>query len=90
MDIFLLKSIVTQTATTAHSKSLSLSLSLSLSPSLSLSRSRSFQLYITIMDKLRLEIKAKDELQPDMRDLLDTMNRLSVLPEEFEGTHGRL
>ncbi|XP_037069089.1 vacuolar protein sorting-associated protein 28 homolog [Pollicipes pollicipes] len=42
-------------------------------------------LYITIMDKLRLEIKAKDELQPDIRDLLDTMNRLSMLPEEFEG-----
>ena len=43
------------------------------------------QLYITIMDKLRLEMKAKDELQRDIRDLLDTMNRLSVLPEDFEG-----
>ncbi|XP_043211861.1 vacuolar protein sorting-associated protein 28 homolog [Amphibalanus amphitrite] len=42
-------------------------------------------LYITIMDKLRLEIKAKDELHTDIRDLLDTMNRLSVLPEDFEG-----
>ena len=37
------------------------------------------------MDKLRLGMKAKDELQPEMRDLVDTMNRLSVLPEEFEG-----
>ncbi|PSN39808.1 Vacuolar protein sorting-associated protein 28 [Blattella germanica] len=42
-------------------------------------------LFITIMDKLRLEIKAMDELHPDLRDLMDTMNRLSLLPSEFEG-----
>lgn len=42
-------------------------------------------LFITIMDKLRLEIKAMDELQPDLRDLMDTMNRLSSLPSSFEG-----
>lgn len=33
----------------------------------------------------RLDIKAMDELQPDLRDLMDTMNRLSILPADFEG-----
>lgn len=42
-------------------------------------------LFITLMDKLRLEIKAMDELTPDLRDLMDTMNRLSLLPSDFEG-----
>ncbi|KAI5698151.1 vacuolar protein sorting-associated protein 28 homolog [Diaphorina citri] len=42
-------------------------------------------LFITTMDKLRLDIKAMDELQPDLRDLMDTMNRLSILPSGFEG-----
>lgn len=42
-------------------------------------------LYITIMDKLRLGIKAMDELHPELRDLVDTMNRLSIIPESFEG-----
>jgi len=37
------------------------------------------------MDKLRLEIKAMDELHQDMRDLYDTMTRLSMLPSDFEG-----
>lgn len=42
-------------------------------------------LFITIMDKLRLEIKAMDELNPELRDLVDTMDRLSIIPENFEG-----
>lgn len=42
-------------------------------------------LFITIMDKLRLGIKAMDELHPELRDLVDTMNRLSLIPESFEG-----
>lgn len=42
-------------------------------------------LYITIMDKLRLNARAKDDLHADMRDLHDTMRRLSVLPDRFEG-----
>jgi len=42
-------------------------------------------LFITIMDKLRLEIRAMDEIHPDMRELMDTMNRLSLLPDDFEG-----
>lgn len=36
------------------------------------------------MDKLRLGIKANDELQPDLRELIDVMNRLSKLPSDFE------
>lgn len=42
-------------------------------------------LFITIMDKLRLQIRAMDEIHPDLRDLMDTMNSLSALPEDFEG-----
>lgn len=42
-------------------------------------------LFITLMDKVRLEMKAMDMLQPDLRDLLDTMNRLSLVPSDFEG-----
>ncbi|XP_066141767.1 vacuolar protein sorting-associated protein 28 homolog [Euwallacea fornicatus] len=42
-------------------------------------------LFITIMDKLRLDIRAMDDLHPEIRDLLDTMNRLSILPSDFEG-----
>lgn len=26
-----------------------------------------------------------DELHPELRDLVDTMNRLSLIPESFEG-----
>lgn len=37
------------------------------------------------MDKLKLEIKAMDEIHPDMRELMDTMNRLSLLSSDFEG-----
>lgn len=37
------------------------------------------------MDKLRLEIRAMDELHPELSDLVDTMNRLSILPADFEG-----
>ncbi|KAJ8677156.1 hypothetical protein QAD02_012943 [Eretmocerus hayati] len=42
-------------------------------------------LFIILMDKLRLEIKATDQLHPDLRDLMDTMNRLSILPSDFDG-----
>jgi len=42
-------------------------------------------LFITVMDKLRLEFKALDELQPDLRELMETMNRLSMIPPDFEG-----
>ncbi|XP_072911362.1 vacuolar protein sorting-associated protein 28 homolog [Hemitrygon akajei] len=42
-------------------------------------------LFITVMDKLRLEIRAMDEIQPDLRELMETMNRMSNLPPDFEG-----
>ncbi|OWK50032.1 vacuolar protein sorting-associated protein 28 homolog [Lonchura striata] len=42
-------------------------------------------LFITVMDKLRLEIRAMDEIQPDLRELLETMTRMSSLPPDFEG-----
>ncbi|XP_074841671.1 vacuolar protein sorting-associated protein 28 homolog [Carettochelys insculpta] len=42
-------------------------------------------LFITVMDKLRLEIRAMDEIQPDLRQLMETMNRMSHLPPDFEG-----
>ncbi|KAL3219611.1 hypothetical protein MRX96_030362 [Rhipicephalus microplus] len=42
-------------------------------------------LFITIIDKLRLEIKSMDELQPDLRELSETMSRLSLIPANFEG-----
>ncbi|XP_046852337.1 vacuolar protein sorting-associated protein 28 homolog [Xenia sp. Carnegie-2017] len=42
-------------------------------------------LFITAMDKLRLGIRATDEIHPDLRDLIDTMNSLSKLDENFEG-----
>ncbi|KAJ8305350.1 hypothetical protein KUTeg_015895 [Tegillarca granosa] len=42
-------------------------------------------LFITVMDKLRLEIRAMDEIQPDLRELMENMNRLSIIPADFEG-----
>jgi len=37
------------------------------------------------MDKVRLGMKAVDELQEDVRDLMATMLRLSIIPNVFEG-----
>ncbi|CAI2734138.1 unnamed protein product [Schistosoma spindalis] len=42
-------------------------------------------LFITIMDKLRLDIRAVDEIHPDLRELYETLYRLSILPADFEG-----
>ena len=42
-------------------------------------------LFITIMDRLRLEIRAMDELHPDVKELHETMCRMSSLPPTFEG-----
>ncbi|OWF34845.1 vacuolar protein sorting-associated protein 28 homolog [Mizuhopecten yessoensis] len=42
-------------------------------------------LFITVMDKLRLEIRAMDEIQPDLKELMETMSRLSIVSSEFEG-----
>ncbi|XP_038218382.1 vacuolar protein sorting-associated protein 28 homolog [Zerene cesonia] len=37
------------------------------------------------MDKLRLELRAMDMIQPELRELRDTMDCLAMLPEDFEG-----
>ena len=42
-------------------------------------------LFITIMDRLRLEIRAMDELHPDVKELYETMSRMSSLSATFEG-----
>lgn len=42
-------------------------------------------LFITLMDKLRLDIKATDELHPDVRDLVDNIDRLSIVPDTWDG-----
>ena len=42
-------------------------------------------LFITVMDRLRLEIKAMDELHPDVKDLFETMSKMRSLPWDFEG-----
>ena len=42
-------------------------------------------LFITIMDRLRLEIKAMDELHPDVKELYEIMSKMSSLPRDFEG-----
>jgi len=42
-------------------------------------------LIITATDKLRLQMCAKDELQPDLTDLLDNLSRASVVPPDWEG-----
>ncbi|VVC96865.1 vacuolar protein sorting-associated protein 28 homolog [Leptidea sinapis] len=42
-------------------------------------------LFITLMDKLRLELRAKDMIHPELRELKDTMDCLGILPSDFEG-----
>lgn len=42
-------------------------------------------LFITIMDRLRLDIRAMDELHPDVKELYETLLRMSSLPATFEG-----
>ena len=37
------------------------------------------------MDKLRLEIRAMDELHPDLKELAESMSRMTTLPSDFEG-----
>jgi len=41
--------------------------------------------FITLMDKLNLETKTTDELFPDMNDLNDSINSLSMLPDDYVG-----
>ena len=42
-------------------------------------------LFITAMDKLKLDIRSMDELHGDMKDLNDSLGRLSLLPPGWGG-----
>ncbi|CAL8081536.1 unnamed protein product [Calicophoron daubneyi] len=42
-------------------------------------------LSITLMDKLRMNMHAVDEVYPDLKELYEIMCRLSILPPDFEG-----
>lgn len=41
-------------------------------------------LFITVMDKLCQEMRTMNENQPDLRELMETMHRMSHLPTDFE------
>jgi len=41
--------------------------------------------FITLMDKLNLDTKTTDELFPDLNDLNDSINSLSMLPDDYVG-----
>lgn len=42
--------------------------------------------FITISDRLKLGMKSMDELLPDLRELHETMGRLTILPPSYEGS----
>lgn len=41
--------------------------------------------FITVIDALQLNLRAKDELVPHLRSVISSLNRVSGLPAEFEG-----
>jgi len=43
------------------------------------------QHFITLMDSLKLKMVAVDEIQPLVGDLLESLNKVSNLPNDFEG-----
>lgn len=43
--------------------------------------------FITILDRLKLGMKSMDELLPDLRELHDSMTRLTILPHTYEGSN---
>ncbi|KAL5106111.1 hypothetical protein TcWFU_002693 [Taenia crassiceps] len=43
------------------------------------------ELFVTIMDKVSMNRLAKDEIQPDIRNLWESMNGLSFIPSDFDG-----
>jgi ESCRT-I complex subunit VPS28 len=42
-------------------------------------------LFINLMDKLKLNIRANDMLQNDVRELLDVINRMNMIPSNYIG-----
>lgn len=43
--------------------------------------------FITISDRLKLGMKSMDELLPDLKELHETMGRLTMLPPHYEGSN---
>lgn len=43
--------------------------------------------FITISDRLKLGMKSMDELLPDLRELHESMSRLTILPHTYEGSN---
>lgn len=43
--------------------------------------------FITISDRLKLGMKSMDELLPDLKELHETMGRLTMLPTSYEGSN---
>lgn len=43
--------------------------------------------FITISDRLKLGMKSMDELLPDLKELHETMGRLTMLPPSYEGSN---
>lgn len=41
--------------------------------------------FITITDRIKLGMRSMDELLPDLRELQETMSRLTILPSSYEG-----
>ena len=42
-------------------------------------------LFITAMDKLKLDIRSMDDLHADLKDLSDSLGRLSLMPPAWPG-----
>ncbi|KAL7669816.1 hypothetical protein ACOME3_004762 [Neoechinorhynchus agilis] len=42
-------------------------------------------IFITLMDKLKLNVRSNDMIQQDVRDLLEILNRLSIVPSSYIG-----
>ena len=48
------------------------------------------QNYITAMDALKLDMTAVDEIQPQLQDLFESLNKIPDLPPDFEVKMGKL
>jgi len=42
-------------------------------------------LFITAMDKLKLDIRSMDDLHAELKDLAEALSRLSLLPVDWQG-----
>ena len=62
-------------------------LSLSFPGNISKSIADVISLYITLCDKLQMDMRAKDELYTDLKCLVEVLDRMSNLPSDFEGTN---